>query len=179
MPLKIFTYGSDVLRKIAKPIEQVDDKIRKFIDDMFVTMYAAEGIGLAAPQVGESIRLFIVDISPLQEGEEKRVYINPRIIDFGDELDEYEEGCLSIPQIHEIVTRPTSIRIQYDTIEGESRDELVEGFLARVIQHEYDHLEGTLFIDHLSSLKRSLLRKTLKKIARGEIEVEESENYRL
>ena len=179
MTLAIHTYGSDVLRKVAQPIENIDDTIRKLVDEMFVSMHAAEGIGLAAPQIGESIRLFIIDIAPIDENEGKRVYVNPQIIGFGDEEDEYEEGCLSLPTIHEPIVRPTSIQIKYQTMDGDPVEEEVSGFLARVIQPEYDHLEGKLLIDHLSTLKRKLLKKTLKKIATGEIEVEESENYEL
>jgi len=179
MRYEIQTYGSDILRAETAAIEVIDDSIRELVSNMFETMYAAEGIGLAAPQVGKSLRLFVIDLSPLVETEEKRVYINPEIYSFGDEKDDYEEGCLSLPTIRETVTRPTSIRIRYQDLEGKSHDEEVDSFLARVIQHEYDHLEKTLFIDHLSSLKRSLLKKTLKMIASGEIEVEESENYEL
>ena len=179
MILPIQTYGKDVLRQQAKPIDSQDEAIHQFVEDMFESMYAAEGIGLAAPQVDRSIRVFIVDISPMDETESRRVFLNPRILEFGPEKDNYEEGCLSLPTIHESVTRPTSVRISYETLDGEKRDEWIDGFLARVIQHEYDHLEGVLFIDHLSGLKRSLLRKTLNKIASGEIEVESSENYQL
>lgn len=175
----IQTYGKDVLRKETKQIPEIDDSVKEIISNMFETMYAAEGIGLAAPQINKSIRLFVVDLSPLEETEEKRVFINPEIYGYGEEQDEYEEGCLSLPTIREVVTRPTTIRIKYQDLEGNQHDEEIDGFLARVIQHEYDHLEKTLFTDHLSSLKRSLLKKTLKKIASGEIEVEASENFEL
>ncbi|MBT3254720.1 MAG: peptide deformylase [Candidatus Marinimicrobia bacterium] len=179
MLFEIQTYGKQVLRTKTEEILQIDDNLRKFVADMFETMYAAEGIGLAAPQVDNSIRLFVIDLSPIEEEEGQRVFVNPQIIDFGDEKDEYEEGCLSIPTVREIITRPTTIRITYQDMNGKQYDEEIDGFLARVIQHEYDHLEKTLFIDHLSSLKKSLLKKTLKKIASGEIEVEASENFEL
>ena len=179
MLYEIQTYGKQVLRTKTEEILQIDDNLRKFVADMFETMYAAEGIGLAAPQVDNSIRLFVIDLSPIEEEEGQRVFVNPQIIDFGDEKDEYEEGCLSIPTVREIITRPTTIRITYQDMNGKQYDEEIDGFLARVIQHEYDHLEKTLFIDHLSSLKKSLLKKTLKKIASGEIEVEASENFEL
>jgi len=179
MLYEIQTYGKQVLRTATKEIAQVDDDLKEIVSNMFETMYAAEGIGLAAPQVNKSLRLFVIDLSPMDENEGRRVFINPQIYQFGDEQDEYEEGCLSLPTIREIVTRPTSIRITYQDLNGTEYDEEVDGFLARVIQHEYDHLEKTLFIDHLSSLKRSLLKKTLKKIASGEIEVEASENFEL
>ncbi len=179
MLYEIQTYGKEVLRTKTNEIPEIDNDLRVFVANMFETMYAAEGIGLAAPQVGRSIRLFIIDLSPMDETEGRRVYVNPVIHEYGDEIDEYEEGCLSIPTIREIVTRPTSVRISYQDMDGEQHDEVIDGFLARVIQHEYDHLEKTLFVDHLSSLKRSLLKKTLKKIASGEIKVEASENFEL
>ncbi len=179
MLFEVQTYGKKVLRTATKEITEINDEFRAFVSDMFETMYAAEGIGLAAPQVGKSIRLFIIDLSPMDETEGRRVFVNPRIHSFGDDSDEYEEGCLSIPTIREIVTRPTTIHITYQDMDGKAHDEEVDGFLARVIQHEYDHLEKTMFVDHLSSLKRSLLKKTLKKIASGEIEVEASENFEL
>jgi len=179
MLYEIQTYGKDVLRTPTKEITEITEEIKEIVSNMFETMYAAEGIGLAAPQVGKSIRLFILDISPMDESEGKRVFINPQIISSGDEEDEYEEGCLSIPTIREIVSRPTSVRMTWQDMEGNKFDEVMDEFLARVIQHEYDHLEKTLFVDHLSSLKRSLLKKTLKKIASGEIEVEASENFEL
>ncbi|NQV30535.1 MAG: peptide deformylase [Candidatus Marinimicrobia bacterium] len=179
MLFEIQTFGKKVLRTATKEVLEINDEVRAFVSNMFETMYAAEGIGLAAPQVDQSIRIFVIDLSPMEEGEGKRVYINPKIYAFGKDIDEYEEGCLSLPTIREIVTRPTSLRIRYQNLEGKSFDEEVDGFLARVIQHEYDHLEKTLFVDHLSSLKRSLLKKTLNKIASGEIEVEASENFEL
>ncbi len=179
MLYEIQTYGKDVLRRKTTQIQVIDASIREIVSNMFETMYAADGIGLAAPQVDKSIRLFVIDLAPLDESEGKRVFINPEISSFGDLQDEYEEGCLSIPTIREIVTRPTSIRIAYEDLDGNKYDAEVDGFLARVIQHEYDHLEGILFVDHLSSLKRSLLKKTLKKIASGEIKVEESEDFEL
>jgi peptide deformylase len=179
MLYEIQTYGKDVLRTKAEKILQIDDNLREIVANMFETMYAAEGIGLAAPQVDNSIRLFVIDLAPIDEEEGRRVFVNPKILEFGDTQDEYEEGCLSIPTIKEIVTRPTSIRITYQDMYGKHYDEEIDGFLARVIQHEYDHLEKTLFIDHLSSLKKSLIKKTLKKIASGEIEVEASENFEL
>lgn len=175
----IHTYGDPVLRKKARQIDAINQGVKKLVDDMFETMYAAEGIGLAAPQVGESVRLFIIDIKPMDSNEGKRVFINPEIVEFGEEKDVYEEGCLSIPTVHEDVVRPKSIRVKYQSLDGEHHDEWIDTFLARVIQHEFDHLEGVLFTDRLSALKRSLLKNTLKKIANGEIEVELSENYQL
>jgi len=175
----IQTYGREVLRRKTHKIPVIDASIKTLVANMFETMYAAEGIGLAAPQVDQSLRLFIVDLSPMDETEGRRVYINPQIVEYSELVDEYEEGCLSIPTVREVVTRPTTIRISYQNLAGQVFDEDISGFLARVIQHEYDHLKGILFVDHLSSLKRSLLKKTLKKIVSGEIEVELSENYEL
>ena len=179
MLMTIHTYGDPVLRKKTEHITDFNDELKKFVEDMFETMYAAEGIGLAAPQVGKSIRVFVIDIKPYDENEGKRVYINPEILEFGEEKSSWEEGCLSIPTVHEEVIRPKGVRIKYQTLDGETHEEWIDTFLARVIQHEFDHLEGVLFTDRLSSLKRSLLKKTLKKISDGEIEVEMSENYQL
>ncbi len=179
MLYEIQTYGKKVLRRKTEEISIIDDTIREIVSNMFESMYAAEGIGLAAPQVDKSIRLFVIDLSPIDESESKRVFINPKIVAYGDETDEYEEGCLSIPTVREIVTRPTTIRIIYQDLKGDTFEEEVDDFLARVIQHEHDHLEGILFVDHLSKLKLSLLKKTLKKIEKGEIGVEASENFEL
>lgn len=175
----IYTYGSPVLREKAVPVTSVTPEIKQLVSDMFETMYAAEGIGLAAPQVGVSIRLFIIDLHPMDEKEGRRVFLNPELLEFSEEKDICDEGCLSIPTVREDVVRPTAVRIKYQTLEGENRIEWIDTFLARVIQHEFDHLDGVLFTDHLSALKRSLLKKTLKKIADGEIQVEMSENYQL
>ena len=179
MLYKIQTYGKEVLRTKTEEIPEIDANLKEIVANMFETMYAAEGIGLAAPQVDKSIRLFVIDLSPIDEEEGRRVFVNPQILGLGDSKDDYEEGCLSIPTVHEIVTRPTSIRVTYQDMTGKHYDEEIDGFLARVIQHEYDHIEKILFIDHLSSLKKSLLKKTLKKIASGEIKVEASENFEL
>ncbi|MCF7824343.1 MAG: peptide deformylase [Candidatus Marinimicrobia bacterium] len=179
MLYEIQTYGKDILRQKTEKIGNIDDSVREIVSNMFETMYAAEGIGLAAPQIGKSIRLFVIDLSPIDESEKKRVFINPEIYEYGKETEDIEEGCLSIPTVREIVTRPARIKIRYQTLDGQHVDEEVDDFLSRVIQHEYDHLERTLFVDHLSTLKRSLLKKTLNQISRGEIEVEASENYEL
>ena len=181
MILSIRTYGDPVLRRQSRPIPEITPAIRELVDNMFETMYAAEGIGLAAPQVGESLRLFVIDLGVMDEEPTHRpqVFVNPTILEYGPEKDSYEEGCLSLPTIREDVIRPTSIKLSYETLEGEKIEEEISGFPARVIQHEYDHLQGVLFIDRIGSLKRSLLKKTLKKIAEGRIQVEYSENYRL
>jgi|FLOH01.1.fsa_nt_gi peptide deformylase len=177
--LSIRVFGDNVLRKKATRIQSIDDDINNLINDMFLAMYSAEGIGLAAPQIGRSIRLFITDISPLVEDSKKEIFINPQIVEYGFEREDYEEGCLSLPTIREVVKRPSEIRLQWQDETGKEFDEWVDGYRARVIQHEYDHLEGKLFIDHISTLKRSLLKKTLKQITSGEIEVEMSEKFEL
>ena len=179
MLLKIYTYGDPVLRQTANPVGKNDPSIRALVENMFETMYAAEGIGLAATQVGAALRLFIIDLSPLDESEGKRIFLNPQLVEFSEEKDTHEEGCLSIPTVREEVVRPTGIRIQYEDLDRKLHDENIDTFLAKVIQHEYDHLEGILFIDKISAIKRSLLKKTLKRIADGEIKVEMSENYQL
>ncbi|MBK7270199.1 MAG: peptide deformylase [Flavobacteriales bacterium] len=179
MILPIRAYGDPVLKKVAKDIEPDHLGLKQLIADMFETMYAANGVGLAAPQVGQSIRLFIVDASPFAEDEEgkptddahlkdfKRVFINPYIVE--EEGDEwaFEEGCLSIPNIREDVTRPPRIVLQYQDEKFKEHEEEFDGFAARVIQHEHDHLDGILFTDHLTPLRRTLLKGKLRDISMG------------
>ncbi|MBK6541190.1 MAG: peptide deformylase [Flavobacteriales bacterium] len=182
MILPIRAYGDPVLKKVAKDIEPDHLGLKQLIADMFETMYAANGVGLAAPQVGQSIRLFIVDASPFAEDEEgkptddahlkdfKRVFINPYIVE--EEGDEwaFEEGCLSIPNIREDVTRPPRIVLQYQDEKFKEHEEEFDGFAARVIQHEHDHLDGILFTDHLTPLRRTLLKGKLRDISMGKTE---------
>lgn len=177
----IVAYGDPILKKEAEEIDEDFEGLQELIDDMFETMYASNGVGLAAPQIGKSIRLFIVDASPFAEDEEdpmaegledfKKVFINPIIEEeTGDEWG-FEEGCLSIPKIREEVFRNEKIRITYYDRNWNLQDEVLEGYAARVVQHEYDHVEGILFTDHLSPLKKRMLKKKLNNIAKGEIEV--------
>lgn len=175
MVYPIVMYGDSVLRKRAQDIE-VGSDVKSLVDDMFETMYAASGIGLAAPQIGKSIRLFVVDGSPLDDepGMEdfKKVFINAEIIEEDEEHNEMEEGCLSIPNIREKVTRPETIRIKYFDENWNEHDEEYDGMKARIIQHEYDHIEGVLFIDYLTPLKKRLLKGKLNNISKGEVDTE-------
>lgn len=175
MVYPIVMYGDSVLRKRAQDIE-VGSDVKALVEDMFETMYAASGIGLAAPQIGKSIRLFVVDGSPLDDepGMEdfKKAFINAEIIEEDEEHNEMEEGCLSIPNIREKVTRPETIRIKYFDENWNPYDEEYEGMKARIIQHEYDHIEGVLFIDYLTPLKKRLLKGKLNDISKGEVDTE-------
>lgn len=180
MILPIRAYGDPVLKKVAADIEPGHPGLDQLIADMFETMYAANGVGLAAPQVGQSIRLFVVDASPFAEGEEgelepehkhlvgfKKIFINPYIVE--EEGDEwiFEEGCLSIPGIREEVERQPRIVLQYQDEHFKEHEEVFDGFAARVIQHEHDHLDGVLFTDHLPPLRKRLLQGRLRDISRG------------
>ncbi|MBM3414200.1 MAG: peptide deformylase [Bacteroidetes bacterium] len=185
MILPIIAYGNPVLREVAKPIQQGQFEIAAFISSMWETMYASSGVGLAAPQVNHSIRLFAVDtlqlFNSMDENERttypdvpgiKTVFINATILDQSGQPWGYSEGCLSIPKIHEEVFRPDTIRMRYTTEQWEVKEEVFSGLTARVIQHEYDHLEGKLFIDHLTPLKRKLLKGKLADIATGKVAVD-------
>ena len=184
MILPIVAYGDPVLKKEAQEIDKDFPGLDKLIADMFETMYAASGVGLAAPQIGKSIRLFVVDGSPFAEDEEgeedpraegmenfKKVFINPIIEEETGEEWGFNEGCLSIPKIREEVFRQEKITISYYDENWELREETYEGYSARIIQHEYDHIEGVLFTDHLSPLKKRLLTKRLQNISKGDVEV--------
>jgi len=159
--LTILEYPDSRLRTIAKPLKQVDDTTRCLIDDMFETMYAAPGIGLAATQVGVHQRVVVMDLS--EEGNAPRVYINPEFEALTDELDEYREGCLSVPGFFEEIKRPQRIKVKALDRDGKPFEEIAEGLLAVCIQHECDHLNGKLFVDYLSQLKRNRIKKKLEK----------------
>lgn len=150
------------LRAISKPVERVDDELRRFMDDMLETMYDAPGIGLAAIQVGVAKRVLVID---LQENDEKnpRFFVNPEIVWESEEFSSYQEGCLSVPDVYGDVERPARVRVKYLDYNGEAREEEMDGLLATCIQHEMDHLEGVLYIDHLSKLKRDMLLRKLEK----------------
>jgi peptide deformylase len=154
--------GDPVLREEAAPVEGVTAELRTLIADMFDTMYAEEGVGLAAPQVGIGLRIIVVD--PREDDVEPFALINPSIVYFGDEVDRDEEGCLSIPGLKEIVERPTTVRVEATSPEGEPVSIAAEGLLARTLQHEVDHLDGILFLDRVSALKRKLLLKRWQKV---------------
>lgn len=162
--LPIITAPDPRLKQVARPVERVDAKIRQLMDDMLETMYVAPGIGLAAPQVGEPVRVIVVDVSP--EDVEKRQphrMANPELLWVSDEDVTYNEGCLSVPEHYADVARPRAIRVRYVDENNEIRELEAEGLLATCIQHEMDHLDGVLFIDHLTALKRNIiLRKLLK-----------------
>ncbi|HYZ49112.1 MAG TPA: peptide deformylase [Sphingomonas sp.] len=160
------------LRTISTPVETIDAELQTLIDDMFETMYVAPGIGLAAIQVGVPKRLLVIDLQEEQDEEGKpikdpRVFINPEILETSDELQVYQEGCLSIPDQYADVERPAAIRARWQDREGKTHEERLEGLLAICLQHEMDHLEGILFIDHLSRLKRDMLLKKLEKARRA------------
>lgn len=180
LPIRLF--GDPVLRERARLVKCMDEDLELLIEDMIETMRNANGIGLAAPQIGRNERLFVVDVSPLKDGmtdheradlpEQPLVFINPEITWESDEEAEYEEGCLSIPDIMEDIIRPSSVRIAFRNAAFERRELQVSTILARVIQHEYDHLEGVLFLDHISAFRRQILKRKLREIARGETTAE-------
>ncbi len=168
----IYVYGSPVLRKETEVVESDSHEIKQLVDDMFETMYAANGVGLAAPQIGKSLRLFVIDASVYEEDDPslagfKKTFINPDIYERSDETVVLEEGCLSLPKLYENVRRPEAIRIRYTDENGAAHDEAYSGMAARVIQHEYDHVEGKLFADHLPPLRKTLLSSKLNGFAKG------------
>ena len=172
----IVAYGDPVLKKAAQDIDKNDPELdlKKLVADMFETMYAANGVGLAAPQIGLSLRLFVIDADLMDDNIKgmKKAFVNPQIIEEeGDEWP-YEEGCLSIPDIREDVLRPPKVTINYYDEDWNEYEETYEGLAARVIQHEYDHIEGVLFIEHLSGLKKSLLKSKLSNISKGKVKVD-------
>jgi len=169
--LKVTPYGDPLLRRQAAPIEVVDDRIKTLINGMEETMAAAGGVGLSAPQVGESIMLFVIDWGVIN-GEERgdyHTYINPEIIERGGEPVTMQEGCLSLPEAWADVTRPDWIKARYQTVEGEEVHEKLDGYPSRVFQHEFDHLVGVLFIDRLRLADRIALKDTLQGILEGRI----------
>lgn len=171
MKFPIVAYGDPVLKKVCKNIDQEYPDLQQLVDDMFETMYAASGVGLAAPQIGLPIRLFIVDTGADEDGKEgfKRVFINAEIVDESGEEWAFNEGCLSIPDIREDVVRKPTILIKYYDELWVLHQEKVTGMAARVIQHEYDHIEGKLFTDKLSLLRKRMLKSKLDNIAKGNV----------
>jgi peptide deformylase len=184
MILPIVAYGHPVLRKIAEDIPALSPEINKLIEDMWETMYYSNGVGLAAPQINQAVRLFVVDSAQIfehQDEEEssypdapgiKEVFINARILNYAGAEWAYNEGCLSIPKVREDVFRPDSITMEYMNGLGEKVTKTFNGLTARIIQHEYDHLEGKLFIDYLKPLKRKLMKGKLDDISKGKIKVD-------
>ena len=176
--LPIITYNDPVLRHETNPVEENNEELQKLIDDMFETMYESNGVGLAAPQIGKSIRLFVMDADAITEEVEDEkdlgpmVFINPQMVSqSGDKL-KLEEGCLSIPDVRDEVSRPDTITISYQNRHFEDQKETFSGWVSRVIQHEYDHLSGVLFIDYLSAFKRRLHKSTLRKIESGSLKTD-------
>jgi len=172
MILPITVFGHPVLRKKAQPIGPDYEGLKELIENMYHTMYNAEGVGLAAPQVNKSVRIIVFDSTPFQEDEPtlidfKKVLINPEILEFSGETMSFNEGCLSIPGIREDVDRPSKIRIRYQDENFNTFEEEWDGIVARVVQHEYDHLEGRLFVDHISPIRRRLINAKLNAIAKG------------
>lgn len=176
--LPIVTYNDPLLRSEAKPLDEFTDDLRVLIEDMFETMYNSHGVGLAAPQIGKSIQLFVIDADTMTEeldDEEDvgaKVFINPQILKTDGEVMKMEEGCLSIPDVRDEVSRHDRITIKYRDRHFEEKTEEFSGWVSRVIQHEYDHLKGVLFLDHLSAFRRRFHRFTLKKIDTGKMETE-------
>jgi peptide deformylase len=173
----IVVYGSPVLRKVAQEIDKDYPSLKDFIDDMWETMYVSDGLGLAAPQVGKSIRLFVIDGAPLEEDDPnlkdfKKVFINAKIIEKSSEEITINEGCLSIPLLREEVIRPEKVRLEYYDENFNFHDEWFEGMAARVIQHEYDHTEGIMFTDKVAPLKKRLLKGKLLAISKGKFKVD-------
>jgi peptide deformylase len=154
------------LRLVSKPVAKVDSATRKLIDDMFETMYAAPGIGLAAIQVGEPRRIVTLDLAKKDEPKDPQVFINPELVWTSDGKNIHEEGCLSIPEYYEEVERPAEVKVRYLDLDGKSREVEARGLLATCLQHEIDHLNGELFIDHISKLKRDRVIKKFTKAAK-------------
>ena len=184
MILPIISYGSSVLKKTAKEITSDYPNLSELIANMWETMYAANGVGLAAPQIGLSIRVFVIDASPFVDEENmsvkeietintfKKVFINPKIISEEGNLWDFNEGCLSIPDVREDISRKEKISINFFDENFEPQILKLNGLTARVVQHEYDHIEGVLFTDHLSSLKKRLIKNRLTLISKGDISVD-------
>ena len=164
--MTILKYGAPSLRETSRPVEKFDGELEKLTSDMFETMYAAPGVGLAAPQVGVNIRLIVIDLSGGKEPDGKIILCNPRVI-FSEGSQDGEEGCLSVPDFLERVKRPMKVTIEAQNVKGESFGFEGEELLARAICHEIDHLDGVMFVDHLSPLKRALLRGKIKKLIKA------------
>lgn len=184
MIVPIIAYGDPVLRKMTKEVSSEDPNLKTIISNMYETMYNAYGVGIAAPQVGLALRVFIVDASPFAEDDSlsvdeqnqlkefKRTFVNPKILDESGDEWAFNEGCLSIPNIREDVFRKPKIKIQYQDENFEIHVEEFDGLLARVIQHEYDHIEGILFTDKISNFKKRLIKGKLSNISKGKINVD-------
>lgn len=167
MPIKPLVILPDpILRLVSKPVERVDAPLRKLADDMLETMYDAPGIGLAAIQIGEPLRMLVIDLAKEDEEPAPHVFINPEVLERSDARSVYEEGCLSIPDYYAEVERPASVRVKYLDRDGKDQELEADGLMATCLQHEIDHLDGVLFIDHISKLKRDIVLRKFKKLAR-------------
>ena len=174
MILPILTYGHPALRKVASEVPQNYPNLQTLINDMFETMQKAKGVGLAAPQIDIPIRLFVVDADGFKEDHPetagfKEVFINPEILERSEEEETFNEGCLSLPEIHEDVVRPVTITVRYTDSEGKNLTKTYSKVIARIIQHEMDHIEGNVFTDRLGSLRKMLLKRKLAEISSGKI----------
>lgn len=177
MVLPVYVYGMSVLRKITQDIPEDFEGLDQLIEDMFDTMKASDGVGLAGPQVGKNLRIFIVDASDVADEHDeqglkdfRKVFINPYIMETSGKPWPFEEGCLSLPNIREEVIRPEKVKIEYYDENWVLKEEEYDGFKARVIQHEYDHLDGKLFVDHISPIRRKLLGARLNSISKGRVD---------
>ena len=184
MILPVIAFGNKILKKRADDISKDHEGLEELISNMWETMYGAQGVGLAAPQIGKSIRLFLVDtVQTQEEGEEekgiKKVFINPIVLSEDGKYWSYEEGCLSIPNIRGDVERQEKVRIRYRDENWEIKEEEYDGINARVIQHEYDHLEGVLFTDKIKPLKKRLIKRKLESIKKGAVEVDYKMKFKL
>ncbi|MCR4773707.1 MAG: peptide deformylase [Prevotella sp.] len=174
MVLPIYTYGQPVLRKVAQDITSDYEGLKELIANMFETNTASDGVGLAAPQIGKAIRVVIIDLDVLKDEfpeykDFRKAYINAHILEYDDnsKKEAMDEGCLSIPGIHESVTRPTRIHVKYMDEDFNEHDEWVDGYLARVMQHEFDHLEGVMYVDRITPFRKQMVKTKLKAIMQG------------
>ena len=182
MILPIVPLGHAVLREVAAPVPTDYPNLKELVDNMYETMYAAEGVGLAAPQIDLSLRLVVIAFRPYDATsdtftgpEERHTLINPEILEYGPEKDYFNEGCLSVPGIHEDVLRPTSLRLRYYDEEWQLHEETIDGMFARVAQHEIDHLDGKVFTDRLSPLRKTMIKRKINDVQMGKFCV----NYRM
>jgi peptide deformylase len=175
MILPIYTYGQPVLRQVTQDITPEYPELKKLIEDMFETLRKSEGVGLAAPQVGLNIRLVVIDLDCISEDSPEfkgffKTFINGEILEYDEsKIEGYNEGCLSLPGIYETVKRPTRVRIHYFDENWVEHDEWVDGFPARVVQHEFDHLEGEIFIDHITALRKQMIKGKLSNLLKGKV----------